>query len=85
MRFAISASIFGSEPKSCREAGTSSYSGRADWDVIARVKQAVSIPVIGNGDVDSPEAAGKLLEQTGCDGVMIGRAAQGNPPIRISR
>ena len=57
------------------------YSGRADWDVIARVKQAVSIPVIGNGDVDSPEAAGKLLEQTGCDGVMIGRAAQGNPWI----
>ena len=57
------------------------YSGRADWDVIARVKQAVSIPVIGNGDVDSPEAAGKLLEHTGCDGVMIGRAAQGNPWI----
>ena len=57
------------------------YSGRADWDVIARVKQAVSIPVIGNGDVDSPEAAGTLLAQTGCDGVMIGRAAQGNPWI----
>ena len=57
------------------------YSGKADWDIIARVKQAVSIPVIGNGDVDSPEKAKQLLEQTGCDGVMIGRAAQGNPWI----
>lgn len=57
------------------------YSGRADWDAIARVKQAVKIPVIGNGDVDSPQAAKAMLEQTGCDGVMIGRAAQGNPWI----
>lgn len=57
------------------------YSGKADWDIIARVKEAVSIPVIGNGDVDSPQAAEELLAQTGCDGVMIGRAAQGNPWI----
>ncbi len=55
------------------------YSGKADWDIIAKVKEAVSIPVIGNGDVDSPKAAQELLRQTGCDGVMIGRAAQGNP------
>ncbi len=57
------------------------YSGRADWDIIAQVKDAVKIPVIGNGDVDSPERARELLEYTGCDGVMIGRAAQGNPWI----
>lgn len=57
------------------------YSGRADWDIIRQVKEAVKIPVIGNGDVDSPQAARLLLEQTGCDGVMIGRAAQGNPWI----
>lgn len=57
------------------------YTGQADWDIIARVKDAVKIPVIGNGDVDSPEKAKLLLEQTGCDGVMIGRASQGNPWI----
>ena len=57
------------------------YSGKADWEIIARVKDAVKIPVIGNGDVDSPQAAEALLKQTGCDGVMIGRAAQGNPWI----
>lgn len=57
------------------------YSGDADWDCIRRVKEAVKIPVIGNGDVDSPQAAKRMLEQTGCDGVMIGRAAQGNPWI----
>ncbi len=57
------------------------YSGRADWDIIRRVKEAVSIPVIGNGDVDSPKSAKRLLEETGCDGIMIGRAARGNPWI----
>jgi len=57
------------------------YSGHADWDIIARVKDAVNIPVIGNGDVTSPQAAEELIKQTGCDGVMIGRGAQGNPWI----
>lgn len=57
------------------------YSGRADWDIIRQVKEAVSIPVIGNGDVDSPQSARRLIEETGCDGIMIGRAAQGNPWI----
>lgn len=57
------------------------YSGRADWEIIRQVKAAVKIPVIGNGDVDSPRAAKELLETTGCDGIMVGRAAQGNPWI----
>lgn len=57
------------------------YSGLADWDIIAQVKDAVKIPVIGNGDVDSPEKAKAIMDQTGCDGVMIGRAAEGNPWI----
>ncbi len=57
------------------------YSGKADWDAIAKVKEAVSIPVIGNGDVDSPKSAAAMLEHTGCDGIMIGRAARGNPWI----
>ncbi|MCI8416534.1 MAG: tRNA dihydrouridine synthase DusB [Lachnospiraceae bacterium] len=57
------------------------YSGQADWEIIRQVKEAVSIPVIGNGDVNSPRAAQAMLEETGCDGIMIGRAAQGNPWI----
>ncbi len=55
------------------------YSGKADWDIIRRVKEAVRIPVIGNGDVDSPKQAKRLFEETGCDGIMIGRGARGNP------
>lgn len=55
------------------------YSGQADWDIIAQVKAAVKIPVIGNGDVTDGESALRLLKKTGCDGVMIGRGAQGNP------
>lgn len=57
------------------------YSGKADWDIIRQVKEAVSIPVIGNGDVTGSLAAEQLLEETGCDGVMIGRGCQGNPWI----
>lgn len=57
------------------------YSGKADWEIIRQVKEAVSIPVIGNGDVDSCEKAAAMMEKTGCDGVMVGRGAQGNPWI----
>ncbi len=55
------------------------YAGKANWDIIRQVKEAVSIPVIGNGDVTSPELAKKMLEETGCDAVMVGRGVLGNP------
>ena len=57
------------------------YSGKADWEIIRQVKEAVSIPVIGNGDVDSAKKAEALVKATGCDGIMIGRAVRGNPWI----
>ncbi len=57
------------------------YSGVADWDIIKKVKESVSIPIIGNGDITSPEKAKEMLDYTGCDAIMIGRAAQGNPWI----
>jgi tRNA-dihydrouridine synthase B len=57
------------------------YSGYADWDMIARVKESVKIPVIGNGDINEAKDIFKMMEQTGCDGVMIGRASSRNPWI----
>lgn len=57
------------------------YSGKADWEIIRQVKEAVKIPVIGNGDVFSGQAALQLKEQTGCDGIMVARGAEGNPWI----
>ena len=57
------------------------YSGNADWDIIRQVKEAVSIPVIGNGDVVDALSAKKMMDETGCDGVMVGRACRGNPWI----
>ena len=57
------------------------YSGKADWDIIRQVKEAVQIPVIGNGDIFTPQDAKRMLEETGCDGLMIARGARGNPWI----
>ena len=76
--------------KVCEKAGASAiaihartrsqgYSGKADWSIIKKVKEAVNIPVIGNGDVNTPELAKKMLEETNCDAVMIGRGVLGNP------
>lgn len=55
------------------------YEGQANWDIIREVKQSINIPLIGNGDVNTPQDAKRMLEETGCDAVMIGRAALGNP------
>ena len=77
-------------PKMCEESGASyitihgrtraqGYSGEADWNIIKAVKESVKIPVIGNGDLDSPQKAKQRMAESGVDGVMIGRAVLGNP------
>lgn len=60
---------------------TQFYSGKADWDIIRRVKEAVNVPVIGNGDIWTATDAARMLEETSCDGIMVGRGAMGNPWI----
>jgi len=67
----------------CLHARTRSqmYSGRSDWDLIAKVKSKLSIPLVGNGDIKTPEDAKNMLDQTGCDSIMIGRGAMGKPWI----
>ena len=57
------------------------FSGKSNWEIIKNVKESVNIPVVGNGDIDSPEKAKQMMDETGCDFIMIGRGAFGNPWI----